>query len=541
MQQTILIADDDRVNLLLIEKILIQNDANYHVIKALNGKEAVELANSHKPDLILLDWDMPVMSGIDAIQKLKSNFETKHIPIIMETGLASSENLKEALKSGAIDYIIKPIDRIELLARIKSALLLHETLKEVKYQKQRIEEQIDELNKLSLIIKQTANSVVLVTPDGEIEWANDSFENLYGFTLQEFTDRYGTNFIQSSYNKEVIIKKFDELLKTKKSVRYITKCRVKYGATKWIQTTLTPIFDGDAIEKIVSIEADITVEKMAEIELIKQNNQMKELTENLKKANIELEEQKQEILLQKQLVEEERKKTEDLLSNILPHHVVMQLKSIGYAKPRNYKMATVMFTDFKGFTKSCEHLTPDEIVSALHSYFSEFDNIILKHFIEKIKTIGDSYMCAGGVPLRNRSNPFNVVLAGLEIQHYMKSIEQIETKEFLPDWKLRIGIHTGALVAGVVGKVKFAYDIWGDTVNIAKRIESACEVGKVNVSEATYELIKDYFECENRGAIEMKNRGKMDMYFVNGLKPEYSTDETQVFPNEEFMKILNSL
>jgi PAS domain S-box-containing protein len=541
MQHSILIADDEKVNLLLIEKMLLQNGENYNVLKAANGKEACQLAKKYLPDLILLDWDMPVMSGIEAIHELKSNFSTKHIPIIMETGLASSENLQEALNAGAMDYIIKPIDRIELLARIKSALLLHESIKEVKYQKKRVEEHIDELNKLSLIIKQTANSVILISPQGEIEWANDSFEKLYGYSFDEFIREKGSNFLDTSYNKSEISDKYNELIKNKHSVSYITNCIVKNGTSKWIQTTLTPIFDGDTIEKIVAIETDITTEKIAEIELVKQNTQMKALTESLQKANIELEQQKQEILLQKQLVDEERRKTEDLLSNILPHHVVMQLKSIGYAKPRNYKMATVMFTDFKGFTKSCEHLTPDEIVTALHTYFSEFDGIILKHFIEKIKTIGDSYMCAGGVPLRNRSNPFNVVLAGLEIQNYIESIEKLQTKEVLPNWKLRIGIHTGELIAGVVGKVKFAYDIWGDTVNIAKRIESACEVGKVNVSEATYNEIKDYFDCEYRGAIDMKNRGDMNMYFVKGLKAEYAVDETLIFPNEEFLKVLNSL
>lgn len=541
MQHTILIADDERVNLLLIEKMLLQNGNNYGVLTASNGKEAYEIAIKQKPDLILMDWDMPVMSGIEAIKQLKFTYSTRDIPIIMETGLASSENLQEALTAGAIDYIIKPIDRIELLARIKSALLLHDTLKEVKYQKKRIEEHINELNKLSLIIKQTANSVILVSPKGEIEWANDSFERLYGYSFDEYVNKFGTNFVEGSFNKHDISEKFSQLIKHKSSTSYVTNCRVKYGASKWIQTTLTPIFDGDTIEKVVAIETDITQEKIAEIELIKQNTQMRALTENLQKANNELEHQKQEILLQKQLIEEERRKTEDVLSNILPHHVVMQLKSIGYAKPRNYKKATVMFTDFKGFTKSCEHLTPDEIVTALHTYFCEFDGIVVKHFIEKIKTIGDSYMCAGGVPLRNRSNPFNVVLAGLEIQKFMISIENLQTKENLPDWKLRIGIHTGELIAGVVGKIKFAYDIWGDTVNVAKRIESACEIGKVNVSESTYMEIKDFFDCEFRGEIDMKNRGAMKMYFVNGLKPEFAEDENMIIPNEEFMKMLNSL
>jgi len=540
MRYTILIADDEKYNVVLIERMLLQDKNEYKVIVATNGKDAYELAVKYQPDLILMDWDMPEMTGITALKELKLNYITRNIPVIMQTGMASSENLQQALDAGAIDYVRKPYDKIELMARIRSALILHESLREINYHKQRIEAHTDELNKLSIIIKQTANVAILINPDGELEWANQSFETLYGFSLTEFIDKYGSNYLEASFNKENVQRNYKLLLEKKEPITYITECKVKNGF-KWIQTTLTPIFDGDKIEKIIAIETDVTKEKTFEQELIVQNLQMKNLTESLQNTNIELENQKVELIAQKKLVETERQKIDDLLSNILPHHVVQQLKTIGYAKPRNYKKATVMFTDFKGFTKSCEHLSPDDIVLALHTYFSDFDDIVVKHFIEKIKTIGDSYMCAGGVPLRNRSNPFDVVLSGLEIQYYMNELSKFKTDVKLPDWKLRVGIHTGELIAGVVGKIKFAYDIWGDTVNIAKRIEAACEVGKVNVSETTYEDIKDYFDCEFRGEIEMKNRGFMNMYHVFGLKKEYCIDEACIRPNEEFLKILNSL
>ena len=261
------------------------------------------------------------------------------------------------------------------------------------------------------------------------------------------------------------------------------------------------------------------------------------LTEYLENANKQLEEQKDEINKQKKIIEEQKRRSDALLLNILPKEVAMQLVRKGHAKPRSYKKTSVMFADFKGFTKLCEALEPTEIVNTLDSFFAKFDDITEKYYIEKIKTMGDAYMCVGGLPLRNKSNPFDVVLAGLEVQNYMNELNTLHYKE--PVWELRIGIHTGSVIAGVVGKKKFVYDIWGDTVNIASRMESAGEVGKVNISETTYEYIKDYFDCEYRGKIEAKNKGKINMYFVLGIKPEYSIAGKGVKPNKEFIKIIN--
>ncbi len=267
----------------------------------------------------------------------------------------------------------------------------------------------------------------------------------------------------------------------------------------------------------------------------------RDLYKKILRQNEAILEQKEEIWQQKETIEEQKRKTESLLLNILPHHVAMQLKTLGYVRPRNYPKVSVMFTDFEGFTKSCETLTPDEIVTSLHAFFAHFDEIILKHYLEKIKTIGDAYMCAGGIPLRNRSNPIDITLAALQIQNFMHLIRNTEYFLPLPQWKVRIGIHTGNVTAGVVGKIKFAYDIWGDTVNIAQRIETACEPDKVNISGTTYEFIKEFFNCEYRGKIEAKNKGKIDMYYVLGLKSEFVEDKNGIFPNREFEQILNAL
>lgn len=210
----------------------------------------------------------------------------------------------------------------------------------------------------------------------------------------------------------------------------------------------------------------------------------------------------------------EKKISEALLLNILPTEVAEELKQKGSADAQFFDEVTVLFTDFKDFTQITERLTPSELVNLLHNCFKAFDDIITKHRVEKIKTIGDSYMCAGGLPVPNKSNANDVVQAGLEIQEYMKNLMEQRVKEGKELIEMRLGIHTGPVVAGIVGVKKFAYDIWGDTVNTASRMEQSGATGKVNISETTYQLIKDSFICTPRGKIEAKHKGMIDMYFV---------------------------
>lgn len=245
-------------------------------------------------------------------------------------------------------------------------------------------------------------------------------------------------------------------------------------------------------------------------------------------------EQKRKIEAQKKVIEEEKEKVDNLLMNVLPRQTVEELKTKGKASARSFNNVTIMFTDFKDFTKIAEMNDPSVLVERLDSYFSVFDEITGKYGIEKIKTIGDAYMCAGGIPIRNKGNAIDTVLAGLEIQQYMKERIKQEEQEGITSWGLRIGIHSGSLIAGVIGTKRFAYDIWGDAVNIANRIETAGEPGKVNVSGKTYELIEPYFECTFRGKIPAKNKGEINMYFVDRIKPELSVDGKGLEPNDQF-------
>lgn len=229
-----------------------------------------------------------------------------------------------------------------------------------------------------------------------------------------------------------------------------------------------------------------------------------------------IQQQKEAIESQYEIIYEEREKSERLLLNILPEETAAELKEKGYADPRHYDRVTVLFTDFVGFTMVAEKMTPAELIRELDTCFMEFDRIIGEHNLEKIKTIGDAYMCAGGIPVENDTNPFDAVAAALEIKDFMNRTREERNRQGREYWQCRIGIHTGQVVAGVVGKMKFAYDIWGDAVNTASRMESSGEANMVNISGTTYELVKHEYQCVHRGKVYAKNKGEIDMYFVEG-------------------------
>lgn len=393
MKYNILVADDDRFVHLFIENAIETEQHEYEIISAYNGSDAYKIANEQEIDLIIMDWEMPVMNGIEALEALKANPSTTEIPVIIIT---ASGNLQTAFSAGAIDFLRKPMDQTELLVRVKSTLSMFKLIQSIEQQSRELE------------------------------------------------------------------------LKNQK----------------------------------------------------------------LEQQSKELEEKNQNLII-------EQKKSDDLLKNILPDEVAQQLKNKGSVDAKPYRNVSVLFTDFQGFTNISEKLSPQDIIKELDIFFAKFDEIIGGHFIEKIKTIGDAYMCVGGLPLRNKSNPIDTVLAGLEMQEFVLQINQEKEAKGEEKWNLRVGIHTGKVVAGVVGKKKFAYDIWGDTVNTASRMESAGEVGKVNISGETFDKISEYFECEYRGKIKAKNKGDIDMYFVHGLKPEYAEPNSKTLPNQAFRSILS--
>jgi len=276
-----------------------------------------------------------------------------------------------------------------------------------------------------------------------------------------------------------------------------------------------------------------------ELEVVKRTRKITNQNKQIKEQNKQVELQKAKIEHQKELLQKEKEKVENILLNILPEGTASDLINKGKSKARYYKRVSVMFTDFVGFSKIAEGMKPQDLVKELDGYFTKFDELIEKYDIEKIKTIGDSYMCAGGVPIRNKSNAIEIILSALEIQDYMRNRELKAEKNNKECWKIRIGINTGEVTAGVIGQKRFAYDIWGATVNQAQRMEMHGEPGQVNISGNTYDYISPYFECTYRGKIQTKHNGMLDMYFVEGIKPELSIDGKGRKPNKKFWQIVD--
>ena len=229
----------------------------------------------------------------------------------------------------------------------------------------------------------------------------------------------------------------------------------------------------------------------------------------------------------------EKEKTEELLANVLPRNTASEIMEKGKATKIKYNFVTVLFSDIQGFTKIAEEMNPEMLIDELDKFFFYFDSVVEKFGIEKIKTIGDAYMCAGGIPEKNRTNPVEVILAALEMKAYMNKLKITSEIEGMKYWDIRIGIHTGTVVAGVVGQKKLSFDIWGDTVNTASRMESSGEAGKINISGTTFEFVKEFFSCEYRGKMPVKYKGELEMYFVNGIIPELSDENGN--PNRKFI------
>ncbi|MDR3609469.1 MAG: adenylate/guanylate cyclase domain-containing protein [Ignavibacteriaceae bacterium] len=206
----------------------------------------------------------------------------------------------------------------------------------------------------------------------------------------------------------------------------------------------------------------------------------------------------------------EKEKSDLLLQNILPIQIIKELKEKGVIKPRDYECVSLLFTDFEGFTRLASNMPPGELVAELNEIFMNFDKIINKYGLEKLKTIGDSYMVGGGFPVETKEHAVNIVRAAIEMQNMIIARNNTSKHE----WKMRAGVHSGNIVAGVVGKIKYSYDVWGNTVNLASKMERHSIPGKINVTAATFNLIKDEFDCEYRGAIDIPGNGKIDMYYV---------------------------
>jgi class 3 adenylate cyclase len=230
---------------------------------------------------------------------------------------------------------------------------------------------------------------------------------------------------------------------------------------------------------------------------------------------------------------DQKRRAEELLISILPAGVAAELIAHQRVEPRYHPSVTVLFADFKDFTTFAETLEPQAVVDDLDRFFCAFDEIAARNSVETLKTVGDGYIAVAGLAERNRTHPIDTCLAALEIQDHVARMNRQREKLRMPPWELRIGIHTGGVMAGVVGRRKFTYDVWGDAVNIAARMEAAAEPGRINISDETHRRVEALFDTEARGLIEAKHKGRMAMFFLTGIRPEFAGG-SRCRPNDRF-------
>jgi class 3 adenylate cyclase len=290
-------------------------------------------------------------------------------------------------------------------------------------------------------------------------------------------------------------------------VSMIISIAVAYRLARHLRTRLAELARGASAIAAMDLDYRIPVSSQDD-ELGAVAGTFNEMAESLASAQADLAARNEEILQQQQAAQ-------GLLLNILPEQVAAELAAKGEVAPRYFEDVTILFTDFVGFTLATEKLAAEDVVTVLHDFFKTFDDIVARYGLEKMKTIGDSYFCVGGLPTRTASHPVDATLAAFEMIHAVQSRR-------LPDgsrWQVRIGLHTGPVVAGVVGSRKFAFDVWGDTVNLGSRMESGGSPNRINVSAAVHQRIKDFFVMENRGRILTKEKKALEMYSVLGVQP----------------------
>ena len=292
-----------------------------------------------------------------------------------------------------------------------------------------------------------------------------------------------------------------------------------------------------AAEKFGQKELDHRIDMQVSDEIGEVANAYDEMAGKLQSAREQFLASRQEIERRNVELDDQRKVSDDLLVNILPIQVAKELKEKGSVDPKYFEDVTIIFTDFVGFTRSTEQLAAEDLVHLLHDYFTSFDEIVQRYYMEKLKTIGDSYMYVGGLPLGRRarrvaSHPVDSVLAAMEM---VKAVQDRDRPDGPVHWAVRIGIHTGPVIAGVVGFQKFAFDVWGETVNFASRMELSAAPNRINISHNTYLRVKDFIDCEHRGKVLTKEKREEDMYFVKGVLPSL-LDDTGQNPPDAFLR-----
>ena len=409
-----------------------------------------------------------------------------------------------------------PANESERLAAVKSYHLL-DTAPEIAY---------DEITELAAQICQCPVAVI-----GLVDETRDWKKSAYGFPPDQCTMPREMSICSSTIcGSDLVISPDlteDERYRTNPGVTGEPKLRFYCGVP-----LINP--QGYALGTLCVVDfqpRDLTIEQTEAMRRL--SHQVVSQFE-LRRNVLELERRMAELAEARREAERQRERSDRLLLNILPRAVAEELRANEQVVPRYHDSVTIMFADFEGFSRLTERIEPKSLIEQLDQFFSAFDAIAERHRLEKLKTIGDAYMCVGGLPEPNRTHDVDSCLAALSLIEFMRRTNTQREKLHLPRWDLRIGIHSGPVMAGVVGKSKFIYDIWGDAVNIAARLEAAGGTGRINVSDTVHNRVRTLMEFEPRGAVEVKNKAPINMHFLTRIKPEFSRDAEGLRPNDAF-------
>ncbi|MDX2097083.1 MAG: adenylate/guanylate cyclase domain-containing protein [Leptolyngbyaceae cyanobacterium bins.59] len=479
----LLIVDDTPDNLRFLSGILSQQ--NYDVRTVISGRMALTVAQTAPPELILLDICMPDMDGYEVCEKLKANPETSHIPVIFLSALDEVTDKLKAFEVGAVDFITKPFQATEVLARVATHVRLQRLQQQLRSQNSLLREEVIARKQLEdqyrNIFNNCLEGIFQVTLEGKYLKANPALAQIYGYDSPEDLINTVQDIGQQVYVRSGRREEINAYLQMDgQASGFESEVYRKDGTIIWVSETIRMVRDSQG-------------------RLLYYEGTVQDITE--RKRNLEE-------------LRQQRREAERLLLSILPQPIAERLKRKSSVIADNFLEVTVLFADVVNFTDLATQIPADELVDLLNQIFSAFDLLADKYDLEKIKTIGDAYMVAGGLPTPRPDHALAIARMALDMQQVITQFRCTARDKF----QLRIGVHTGPVIAGVIGTRKFAYDMWGETVNLASRLQTHGEPGRIHVSEAVYERLQKHYRLTRRGSIFMKGLGDVTTYWLDGKK-----------------------
>ncbi len=495
---TILIVDDTPQTLQWIATLLREH--GYEVRGAINGAMALRSAKMDPPELILLDVSMPHMDGYEVCQRLKADPDTADIPVIFVSSLTEVLSKVRAFEVGGADYITKPLQMEEVVARIEHQLTIRRLQASLKRQNAQLQREIQEREraleelqrteaalrlaeeKYRSIVENAVEGIFQVTPTGQYLSVNPALAQLLGYDSPAALMASVTDIGKQLYVEPYRWAEFLAYMRRYREVAgFESEVYRADGSRLWISENVRAVQDANG--QLLYYEGtvrDVTDRRQTEEELRQQ-----------------------------------RLRSEYLLLNVLPQPIAERLKQGQHTIAESFTEVTVLFADIVDFSKLATQVSPTALVEQLNQIFSCCDRLAERHGLEKIKTIGDAYMVVGGLPKPNVHHAQAVAAMALEMRQEIRRFQRADGQPY----RLRIGIHSGPVVAGVIGQKKFIYDLWGETVNIASRMESQGLPDHIQVTAATYERLQPFYELAERGTILVKGMGEMVTYWLLAPKP----------------------